>query len=64
MSDPLETTPDSDEARRQRLRARGWHPAAGTLFSQRMWRSPAGRIVTEPEAFDQLVREERREAAP
>lgn len=60
MSEHLETIPDPEEARRQRLRERGWQPAPGTLFS-RKWRSPGGRVLSEEEAFADLERAEAKE---
>jgi hypothetical protein len=50
-----------DEDRRRRLRALGWHEAAGVFHGALMWRSPSGVVLTEEEAFRRLEREEQQE---
>jgi hypothetical protein len=62
MNEQPEKTPDPDEDRRRQLRERGWHQAAGTLFQRLMWKSPGGRIMSEPEAFAELAVAQAREA--
>lgn len=52
-----------DDGRRQRLRDRGWHEAAGKLHGLPCWRRPDGAIVDETEAFAQLARLEAEERA-
>jgi hypothetical protein len=43
------------ESRRARLRALGWHEAAGVLHGTPCWRSPDGAtVLTEWEAFRRL----------
>jgi len=53
---------DTDlEDRRRRLRALGWRETLPRgLFEDIRWRSPAGRLLTEEEAFRELDREEAR----
>ena len=54
---------DDDEARRQRLRGRGWKQAAGTIRGRLAWRDPqTGALREEREAFDWLLRTEAWEA--
>lgn len=50
-----------DDAKRDRLRARGWHEADGLFFGRTMWRRPGGACFDEEEAFRQLERLEAEE---
>ena len=46
---------DPDDDRRRRLVARGWRETLPRgLFEEMRWRSPAGRLLTEEEAFREL----------
>ena len=54
MSDDLFTS--ADEAKRNLLRSRGWTEAGNSTatngtIGNRYWRSPAGPVLTEEEAF-------------
>jgi hypothetical protein len=52
------------QSRRARLRALGWHEAAGVLHGTPCWRTPDGStVLTEAEALRRLDRTDTREAA-
>lgn len=54
-------TAEPDEAKRQRLRDRGWAEklyATRSGIPNRFWKSPDGREMAEYAAFDALAREE------
>ena len=44
----------ADDERRADLRRAGWYECVGFSGGRLHWRSPDGRILTEPEAFREL----------
>ena len=46
----------TDEQKRQRLRAAGWHEAGGKIMGRFLWRRPDGAVLDEEFAFEEIER--------